>query len=307
MQVALSPSGTIAYLPFTPGQKNHRLVAASLDGKLEPLLPGGLPFARINDPRISRDGRRVLVGADHSQLWMIDLDTGTSTLMSESGFYPYWGPSDQEIIYGSARGESFDLYRRPVDLSRPEELLLDVDNNLRAADWTRQGVVVVREEIEGKGMDLRILPDPDDPSSIRPLLEGPDDELAPNVSADGRWLAFVSNYSGSDEVYVTRFPEPAGRSQVSVKGGNSPLWAPDGKTLYYFEANALIAASVETEPRFRVTGRREVLRGNFLTYRWSRMYDIDPTGQRFVLVEMPEHGTVEVVTHWFSELPAGTR
>jgi Tol biopolymer transport system component len=302
LQAAVSPDGTVAYLPAAPGSKRLRLVSATLDGKLEPLLADDLPFTSISDPRFSHDGRRIVLSADNGQLWMIDLDTQTPTLMSDSGFYAYWSPDDRDIIYTSPRGESFDIYRRPVDLSRPEKLLIDVADNLRAADWTRQGVLIVREEVEDKGMDLNIVTNPDDPRTMKPLLAGPDDELAPNVSADGHWLAFVSDYSGSDEVYVTTFPTPGGRSQVSVQGGNSPVWAPDGKTLYYFEGNALIAASVETAPRFRVTSRKTVIRGDFLTYRWSRMDDIDPTGKRFVFIQMPTTGNVEVITHWFDEL-----
>ena len=307
IQAAVSEVGTVAYLPAAPGSKRLRLVSATLDGKLEPLLADDLPFTAISDPRFSHDGRRIVLAADNGHLWMIDLDTQTPTLMSDSGFYAYWSPDDRDIVYTNASGESFDIYRRPVDLSRPEEKLIDVADNLRSADWTRQGVLIVREEVEDKGMDLNIVPDPNDPKTMKPLLAGPDDELAPNVSADGKWLAFVSDYSGSDEVYVTNFPTPGGRSQVSVQGGNSPVWAPDGKTLYYFEGNALIAASVETTPRFRVTGRKTVLHGDFLTYRWSRMYDIDPSGKRFVLIQMPTTGNVEVITNWFDELRAKSK
>ncbi len=302
MQLALSAAGTVVYQPMAAAGVNQKLVSVDLDGRVEPLFPDGLPFYSINDPRFSRDGRRLLLTVDNGAVWMIDLDTQTPTLMSESGFYPQWSPSGTEIIYGSVRGLSFDLYRRPVDLSHPEELLLDLDNNLRSADWTRQGVLVVREEIDGKGMDLRTMTDPGDPSTFQPLLEGADDELAPVVSSDGRWLAFVSNYSGSDEVYVTSFPQPGGRSQVSIKGGDSPVWSPDGATLYYFEDSRLIAVSVETAPRFRVTGRRTLLEGEYLTYRWSRQYDIDPSGERFVFVQTPARGNVEVVTNWFAEL-----
>ncbi len=304
MQLAVSQAGTVAYLPAGPAGAVHQLMSVTLDGKVEPLVSADLPFRSLSDPRFSHDGRRLMLAADESALWMVDLDTQTPTLMSESGFYPYWSPTDSEIAYTSARNESFDIYRRPVDLSRPEELLLDVDNNLRAADWTRQGILVVREEIAGKGMDLRVLTDLDGPRALRPLLEGPDNELAPHVSSDGRWVAFVSDYSGSDEVYVTSFPTAGGRSQVSIKGGTSPVWAPDGKTLYYFEDATLVAASIETEPRFRVTGRRKVVEGAFLTYRWSRMYDIDPNGQRFVLIQTPARGNVQVVTNWFAELRA---
>jgi len=306
MQVAVASEGTVAYLPAGPAGAVHQLMSVTLDGKVEPLLSADLPFRTLSDPRFSRDGRRLMLAADESSLWMVDLDTQTPTLMSESGFYPYWSPTDREIVFASARNDSFDIYRRPVDLSRAEELLLDVDNNLRTADWTRQGILVLREEIAGKGMDLRVMTDIDDPGSIRPLLEGPDNELAPIVSFDGRWLAFVSDYSGSDEVYVTSFPTPGGRSQVSTKGGNSPVWAPDGKTLYYFEDATLVAASIETAPRFRVTGRRKVVEGAFLTYRWSRIYDIDPSGKRFVMVQTPTRGNVQVVTNWFAELRRGT-
>lgn len=302
MQLAVSAEGTVAYLPVGPAGAVHRLMSVTLDGKATPLLAGNLPFRTLGDPRFSHDGRRLLLAADNSAIWMLDLDTETPTLLSESGFYPYWSPTDREIVFSTARNDSFDIYRRPVDLSRPEELLLDIDNNLRTADWTRQGTLVLREEIAGKGMDLRILTDVDDPASVRPLLEGADNELAPNVSADGRWLAFVSDYSGSDEVYVTSFPAAGGRIQISTKGGNSPVWAPDGRTLYYFEDAALVAASVETAPRFRVTGRRTVVEGAFLTYRWSRMYDIDPSGKRFVMIQTPALGNVQVVTHWFAEL-----
>ena len=302
MQLAISAAGTVAYLPVGPAGRVQQLMSVTLDGKVEPLLAGSLTFRTLSDPRFSHDGRRLLLAADDNAIWMVDLDTQTPTLMTESGFYAYWSPTGREIAFASARNESFDVYRRPVDLSRPEELLLDVDNNLRTADWTRQGILVLREEIAGKGMDLRVMPDVDDPGSIRPLLEGPDNEIAPHVSADGRWLAFVSDYSGSDEVYVTSFPVAGGRSQVSTKGGNSPLWAPDGRTLYYFEDSTLIAAAVETAPRFRVTGRRKVVEGLFLTYRWSRMYDLDPSGERFVMIQTPARGNVQVVTNWFTEL-----
>jgi Tol biopolymer transport system component len=272
-----------------------------LDGKIEPLMPDGLPFKSLNDPRISRSGRQLLLSVEGGAVYMVDLDTQTPTLMSESGFYPLWSPDGSEIVYASSRGESFDIYRRPVDLSRPEELYLDITNNLRAGDWSRQGAFVIREEIPGKGMDLRTIADIDDPTMV-PLLEGDDDELAPVVSADGKWLAYVSNYSGTDEIYVTSFPEPGARLQVSIKGGTSPTWAPDGSAIYYFEGIKLIAVSIETEPRFRVTGREVLFEGDYVQYRWSRQYDIHPDGKRFILIKNPTRGNIEVVTNWFDEL-----
>jgi len=301
VQLDISKDGTVAYLPAAR-EETQALVTVDLDGRVEPLVPDGLSFISINDPRISRDGRRMLISVEGGAVWMVDLDTQTPTLMSESGFYPLWSPDGAEVIFGSTRNVSYDLFRRPVDLSRPEELLLDRDNNLRSADWTYQGAVIVREEIPGKGMDLHYWPDIDDESTMTTLLDGPDDELAPVVSLDGKWLAYVSNYSGTDEVYATTFPQAGARMRISNHGGNSPTWAPDGKHLYYFEGTTLIAVSIETEPRFRVLKRETLFAGNYVQYRWSRQYDIHPDGKHFILIKNPPRGNVEVITNWFAEL-----
>jgi serine/threonine protein kinase/Tol biopolymer transport system component len=300
MQLDISADGTVAYMPISRGE-GQALVAVDLDGKVEQLLPDGLPFVSLNDPRMSRDGRQLLLSVEGGAIYMIDLDTQTPTLMSESGFYPLWSPDGSEIIFASSRGDSFDIFRRPVDLSRPEEVYLDVSHNLRSGDWSRQGVLVIREEIPGKGMDLRTIPEIGE-TTMRPLLEGDDDELAPVVSADGKWLAYVSNYSGTDEVYVTSFPEPGGRLQISIKSGTSPTWSPDGLTIYYFEGTKMIAVSIETEPRFRVIDRRVLFEGDYVRYRWSRQYDIQPDGKRFILIKNPTRGNIEVVTNWFEEV-----
>jgi len=300
IQLALSDAGTAAYLPFADAE-GQTLVTVDLEGNVSPLFSDRLPFFSLNDPRISHDGRKLVLSIEGGAVYMIDLDTGTPTLMSESGFYPLWSPDDREIAFSTSRGESYDVYRRPVDLSRPEEIYLDQENNLRTGDWSRQGPLVIRQEIPGKGMDLFVIPDVDD-SKMVPLLEGADDELAPAISADGKWLAFVSNYSGTDEIYVTAFPHPTGRQQISIRGGTSPTWSPDGSRLYYFEGGKLVEVSIETEPRLRVTGRRTLFEGNYVQYRWSRQYDIFPDGKRFVLIQNPPRGNIEVVTNWFAEL-----
>ncbi|MBD3867339.1 MAG: serine/threonine-protein kinase [Acidobacteria bacterium] len=302
IQADVSADGTVVYLPAAR-EETQALVTVGLDGQVAPLVPDGLSFISLNDPRFSRDGRSVLISVEGGAIWMVDLDTQTPTLLSEDGFYPLWSPDGSEVVFGSTRNVSYDLYRRPVDLSRPEELLLDWDNNLRSADWTWQGGLIVREEVPGKGMDLHYWPDINDESTLVTLMDGEDDELAPVVSRDGKWLAYVSGYSGDDAVYVTTFPEAGARMKISNHGGNSPTWAPDGKHLYYFEGPSLIAVTIETEPRFRVLKREPLLEGNYVQYRWARQYDIHPDGKRFVMIKNPPRGNIEVITRWFSELP----
>ena len=305
MQLDISSEGSVVYLPISQSQ-NQSLMSVDLSGQVTPLFTDGLPFKNFNDLRLSRDGRSIAVSVEGNAIWMVDLDTQTPTKLSESGFYPLWSPDGSELIYGSARSDSFNIYRRPVDLSRPEEILLDVENNLRSADWTRQGALVVREQIPEKGMDLHYVEDVDQPSMVS-LMDGDDDELAPIVSYDGQWLAYVSDYSGTDEIYVTSFPDTGARHRISTKGGTSPTWAPDGKTVYYLEGATMVAVSLEFAPRFRVTGREPLFDGAWVQYRWSRQYDIHPDGDRFLMVLNPPRGNVEVITNWFQELDALAR
>jgi serine/threonine-protein kinase len=301
MQLAVSANGTAVYLPRRPGD-TQSLVYVGPNGEIEPLLSESLPFSRLNDPRISPDGNRLVVSVDNGAIWMIDLLTETSTLLTESGFYPLWSPDGSEIVFSTARNKTYDIYRVPVDLSRPEELLLDRENNMRTMDWTDQNVIVLREELPKKGMDLQHWSDRNDESTLETLLDGPDDELAPIVSPNGKWVAYVSDYSGIDEIYVTSFPVPAARSKISNKGGNSPTWSPDGKTLYYLEGLKMIAVAIETEPAFRVLGRESLFEGEYVQYRWSRQYDITPDGEHFVMIKNPPRGDIEVITNWFQEL-----
>jgi serine/threonine-protein kinase len=301
MQVDVAQNGTVAYMPRRP-DGSVSLVFVDMEGRAEAAATTELPFTTTNDLRFSPDGNRLTVSVGVSEIWMIDLPTQIPTLLTESGFYPVWSPDGREIVYGSVRGETYDVYRVPVDLSRPEHKVLDVENNLRTMEWTPQGALILREEIPDKGMDLRYWPDVDDEKTLTNLLDGPDDELAPDVSPDGRWMAYVSDYSGSDEIYVTSFPETGARTQISNNGGHSPCWSPDGKTLYYLEGLKMMAVSLETSPAVRVLERRELFEGPYVQYRWSRQYDLSPDGKRFVMTRNPPSSSIEVITNWFEEL-----
>ena len=301
MQLSIADNGTVAYLPRRPGE-TQSLVFVAFDGSSGAVVPSGLPFSSLNDPRISPDGKRLVVTVGTGAIWMIDLLTQTSTMLTEQGFYPLWSPDGSQILFTSSRNKTFDVYRVPVDLSLPEQLVLDVENNMRTMDWTKDNMLVLREQVPQKGMDLRNWPDLADESSITNLLDGADDELAPIVSPDGKWLAYVSNYSGPDEIYVTSYPTAGARVKLSNNGGNSPTWSPDGRTLYYLEGLKMMAVALDTDPEFRVLSREPLFEGEYVQYRWSRQYDLHPDGERFVMIQNPSSGDLEVIINWFTEL-----
>ncbi len=116
-------------------------------------------------------------------------------------------------------------------------------------------------------------------------------ETHAQVSPDGHWLAYTSNRSGEGEVYVEALSGEGGRTRVSTNGGGSPRWSPDGKTLYYvIDADALTAASVRTEPEFRVTTRTEVASGFSDVQATNVNYDIHPNGEEFLMISQEGTG-----------------
>jgi Tol biopolymer transport system component len=301
MQLAFSENGTAIYLPIDE-RGLRRMVMVDLGGNTEPVFTGTTPFFDNNDPRLSPDGSKLAMSESAGPIWVVDLESGTPIKLSESGFYPVWSPDGSHVAYGTTRSTSFNLMLRPLNMSEPEQVLLARDNNFRTADWASDGTLVVREEIPGKGMDLMRWSDVTDEETIEVLLDGDDDEVSPAVSPDSRWIAYVSNQSGRDEVYVTAFPNPKGIVQISVAGGANPSWSTDGREIYYFQGREFIAVTNATEPDFRVVGRRTLFEGDFRQYRWQRQYDVHPDGNHFVMIEDPPGGRVEVILNWFTEL-----
>ena len=132
-------------------------------------------------------------------------------------------------------------------------------------------------------------------------------ERHPMFSPDGQWIAFTSNRSGQDEIYVKAYPGPGGIVQISSEGGSQPLWARDGKELFYRNGDKMTVISVQTEPTFKMLAAPRILfQGSYYfgSFDWASNYDVTPDGQRFVMVKQPETSAtqINVVLNWFEEL-----
>ena len=136
-------------------------------------------------------------------------------------------------------------------------------------------------------------------------LQTPYREYMPALSPDGRWLAYVSNESRRNEVYVQPFPGPGERIQVSVEGGEEPAWTRDGRELFYRSGDSLMAVPVTAGERFSAGRPVALFQGEFDSSNNIRGYDVSPDGQSFVMVQRdPQAPPVEVnvVLNWFEEL-----
>jgi serine/threonine-protein kinase len=138
-----------------------------------------------------------------------------------------------------------------------------------------------------------------------PVLATAADEFNGEVSPDGRYLAYESNESGSQEVYVRPFPNvQAGRWRISTNGGRYPAWAAAGRELYYVSADAhLLRVDVTTSPAFRASPPTTVLPNPIFAAIIQRSYDVTPDGKRYLVIEDATRGrAITVVTGWGEEL-----
>ena len=149
----------------------------------------------------------------------------------------------------------------------------------------------------------------------RPFLKTAFYERSPVFSPDGHWLAYISNESGQSEVYVQAFPGPGGKWQISSGGGELPVWARNGRELFYYSGSRLMSVAITTQPTFAASSPRFLLEGRSATLGSgiNALYDVAPSGQRFIMARGtgPELGSTQmhVVINWAEELkrqvPAG--
>jgi dipeptidyl aminopeptidase/acylaminoacyl peptidase len=146
-------------------------------------------------------------------------------------------------------------------------------------------------------------------------------EMDPQISPDGRWMAYASDESGRFEIYVRPYPEvKGGKWQVSTSGGIWPLWSRDGRELFYRSGNAFMAVWVKTGPTFSLETPRMMFRGTyafFPTIPNVSNWEISPDGKRFLMIkssassgsasEAPEPRKITIVLNWFEELKQRVR
>ena len=124
------------------------------------------------------------------------------------------------------------LFWKPWDGSEPPELLAEMAVPPQPQSWTPDGSVLLFTQLDGSSFGIWEFPFAGDDRTPRPLLDTPFNEFHPSLSPNGRWLAYVSDEGGQDEVWVRAYPGPGPVRQVSVGGGWEPVWAPDGRIFF---------------------------------------------------------------------------
>jgi serine/threonine-protein kinase len=320
-QFAVSESGTLAYIPRLGSGSavavgRRTLMWVDRKGKAEPLAAAPNNYS---DPRISPDGTRlamVVHNGYNRDIWIRDLIYGALTRLTfdAPALYSLWTPDGKGIVFFSAPEGRSGVYWKAADGTGKDELLLS-GSHLIPSSWSGDGKTLVLAELglaSGTvSTDIGALPMEGDRKYKR-LLQGKHNEHQPQISPNGRWIAYTSNESGTNEIYVRPFPEVhSGRWQVSTSGGYSPLWSPDGRELFYRNADAVMAVSVKTDPTFSFETPATLFQITDVTsfaldpHPW----DISPDGKRFLMMKetaAPEESAgprrINIVLNWSEEL-----
>jgi serine/threonine-protein kinase len=312
-QFAVSGAGALVYAAGgTVPDEQHSLVWVEQDGREAGLaVPFTAPFLAA---RLSPDGKRIaytLTGTK-KQVWVYDVNGGGPSALTSEGRvnFAIWTPDSQQVVFGWSASGPPNLFARPVDQSAPPQALtadktcvgqgpgsFSPDGNLLAF-WRqfpdRQQILI---------LDRRS-------GLAAPFIEGrPGESLFfPEFSPDGRWLAYTSDESGRREVYVRAFPR-GGKWTISSEGGTEPLWARDGRRLFYRSGTQVWAVDLGAAAGLRREKPRSLFSqaDKYVSNAPGRAWDLSFDGRRFLMLKReatpPQPVTrLAFVQSWTTEL-----
>ena len=306
--------------------------AGTIQGQLTWFDREGKSLGTVGDPGLYRavafspDGKRLAFERADPQkvrnwnIWLYEFARGVTTRFtfdSDWDANPVWSPDGSRIAFGSNRGGQFDLYQKTSNLAGEDELLFKSSESKVPSSWSPDGRILLYYNVTPLPFHLWLLPLGGGEADRKPVRIGHSEfnEIWAKISPDGRWIAYHSDESGKDQIYVRPF-DPSlvsgspsaggtplkGKWMVSKDGGTTAVWRRDGKELFYLSLDgAAMAVEVSTSGVFQA-GVPKVL---FKVPGGVLFWDATPDGKRF-LMAAPSSGSApppfSVVLNWQAAL-----
>jgi len=305
INLCFSRDGTLAYVSQISEETENQLVWVNFEGQsIQPKQE----LLSYEQPRISPDGKNIAMKKDYF-LYAYELERNIITqLTSESDTnYPIWSPDGKMLAFTSSwkGGGGFKtIHFISIDGSKDVDEVYNSDFPIYPASWSPDGMWIAFYEINPNSQrDIWVLSLKD--RTAKPIIATKNNERAPMFSPDGSFIAYVSNDTGRDEIYVQPFPTTGAKWQVSHDGGREPYWDPNGDKLFYRIGNKMMSLEIESGPSFNWEKAQIVFEGNFFSHLNYTTYSKTPDGDRFMMSK-PKGDLVvrqiNVVLNWFEVL-----
>ena len=304
-QYALSAGGDLAYLTAGEDQAELDLVWLETSGKISRL---DIEHPYSFEVALSPDGRQMasLVPAANDKIFIYDFPRRTMTRLTNTpgnDGSPVWSPDGTRIVYRNDRDGSQDLYVIPADGSLAAQRILASPEGKYPNAWSADGALILFTRVDARG-DPEIWIVPSDGGGEAEPLFGPGYPCwAPALSPDGKWVAYGSDASGNENIYVRPFGRAGSPVRVSIADGYGPCWSPDGKTVYYRTGQLMMAAQVEAGGSLQVGAPREVFEMDPTVFG---TLPLSPDGKRFLAnranPQLRKHFGIRVVFAWTERL-----
>jgi serine/threonine-protein kinase len=325
--LAVSGDGMLAYVEGSNSNPDRSLVWVDRQGRESPIDSEPRLYSY---PRISPDGHHVALDIRDQErdIWILNFDDARTltklTFDPETDVGPVWSPDGKRIAYFT-NGKG--LRWQAEDGTGSVETLTTVGANLHAAgsftaDRKSLVIVVTTGANPAIDRDVKILHIAE--RKLEPLLADPKfSEDNPQLSPDGKWLAYQSNESGRFEISVRPFPDvQAGRWRISHDGGTRPVWSRDGRELFFLTSPSvasnvanvapnvpvtMMSASVHSSPTFHTDNPVKLFSGLYFAGLSGTTYDVAPKGDKFLMIKPVAATTTQrprilIVENWFEEL-----
>lgn len=296
----ISDSGTLIY-SASKMDKIHSFFKVDLSGNETPFIKlriADTPFA------LAPDGNTMLYTLD-GDIWLWDANQNNSQrLTSGAGnWYPVWSPNGDSFIYGSNRTGNLQLYQ--MEFGRESSRLLEWPYSTVPVSWSSDGRNLLFYEVNPEtGRNLLNLDLSN--NSVDTLIATPFDERAGQLSPDGRWLAYVSDITGQDEVYLRPLEEKNRPIRISKSGGREPFWSKDGKQIFFRNGNEMHAATLSAKDH-KLISSNLLWKANYRSNLYGITdYQIVDGTNTFLFTKIPESASaqkINVILHWSQNLP----
>jgi eukaryotic-like serine/threonine-protein kinase len=318
-QYAVSATGMLAYLSGrSVGASLPKVLAfAGRDGKVQML---GLPPHPYIHPRLSPDGRQLVVGTDdgrEANVWIYDLKSGGSLRRLTFGGrnqYPIWTPDGRFITFQSDRDGDEAVFRQLADGSGPAQRVTKPEAGVghRPESWSPDGKTLAMNVVRTGDQSIwTISTEPGAQPTV--FAHTAADEKHSTFSPDGRWVAHMSTTEGASDIYVQPFPPTGAKYQVAT-GGRTPAWSPDGKQLFFHAValNRFVVVDMRAQQGLTWGTPVPLPIEDAIHPLAQRNYDVSADGKQ-LLVVLPAQTSqaasgrrasvhLNIVLNWFEEL-----